>query len=237
MSKGPGGLGKTQGGGGGGNKPPVVETLLDAVSEIQQFHVIEASGQEIPKEFLTINDTLKFLKIGLKSGLRESLILVMLFPILEFWMVPFVLQKADLSLTLIVMALPFMGVLVNTGICAYIGRYYIGNITRKSINSLFMGRSTSLLIKAGLTYIFYFFIVAASTPKVVAQVAMWFGPNAEAVYNGFYTVKPAILPTATKTAIGLVCAAVIPYASVYGLDWLRRWKHKRTLAGQINAKR
>ena len=37
--------------------------LLSAISEIQQFYVIESKGQNIPAEFLTLERTIDFFKI------------------------------------------------------------------------------------------------------------------------------------------------------------------------------
>ncbi|MBU0944998.1 MAG: hypothetical protein KKE53_11170, partial [Proteobacteria bacterium] len=54
--------------------------LLNGISEIQQFYVIERKGQNIPAEFLTLDRTLDFFKIGLKSGFHEGVALILLFP-------------------------------------------------------------------------------------------------------------------------------------------------------------
>ncbi len=48
--------------------------LLSAISEIQQFYVIESKGQNIPAEFLTLERTIDFFKIGLKSGFNEGVV-------------------------------------------------------------------------------------------------------------------------------------------------------------------
>lgn len=48
-------------------------TLLGAMAQIQQFFVIEKSGQEIPDEFLTIQGKFNFFKVGCGSGFIEGL--------------------------------------------------------------------------------------------------------------------------------------------------------------------
>ena len=69
--------------------------LLSAISEIQQFYVIESKGQNIPAEFLTLERTIDFFKIGLKSGFNEGIALVLLFPVFHFYLFPFVFLHLD----------------------------------------------------------------------------------------------------------------------------------------------
>ena len=38
--------------------------LIDAVSEIQRYHIIERTGQDIPSDFLTVRGTLAFFRDG-----------------------------------------------------------------------------------------------------------------------------------------------------------------------------
>ncbi|HID70375.1 MAG TPA: hypothetical protein EYP35_07950, partial [Desulfobacterales bacterium] len=45
---------------GGGGRPLRPRGLISAISEIQQFYVIEGQGQEIPAEFLTLEGSLDF---------------------------------------------------------------------------------------------------------------------------------------------------------------------------------
>ena len=46
--------------------------LLNAISEVQQFYVIESKGQNIPSEFLTLERTIDFFRIGITSGFHEG---------------------------------------------------------------------------------------------------------------------------------------------------------------------
>jgi len=54
------------------------ETILDAVSKIQQFYVLESNGRDISKDFLTIKGSLNFFNIGVKTGLTEGLMFIFL---------------------------------------------------------------------------------------------------------------------------------------------------------------
>jgi hypothetical protein len=201
--------------------------LLNAISEIQQFYVIEGKGQNIPAEFLTLERTLDFFKIGVKSGFHEGMALVFLFPVFHFYLFPFVFQQLDLVSRILFGCVPYLVLIINTLMCSYISRYYVGNITRKSINSLLVGRVMSLLLKAFLLYVMYLVIFRVSTPVNIWKAAQWFGSRAEKIYYGFFEIKPYLLPVATESAILMVVAAIFPYGSVYLLDLWNRHRIKR----------
>ncbi len=201
--------------------------LLNAISEVQQFYVIESKGQDIPGEFLTLEQTLDFFKIGIKSGFHEGFALVLLFPVFHFYLFPFVFHKLDLVSHILFGSIPYLVLLINTAMCCYISRYYVGNITRKAINSLLMGRAMSLLLKAFLLYVVYLVLYRLSTPENIWELAIQFGSKAEKIYNRFFEIKPHLLPVATESSILMVVAAIFPYGSVYFLDVWRRYRIKR----------
>ena len=201
--------------------------LLNAISEVQQFYVIESKGQDIPGEFLTLEHTLDFFKIGVKSGFHEGFALIMLFPVFHFYLFPFVFHKLDFLGHILFGSIPYLVLIVNTGMCCYISRYYVGNITRKAINSLLMGRAMSLLLKAFLLYVLYLVLYQLSTPENIWKLALQFGSRAEELYSGFFEIKPHLMPVAMESSILMVAAAIFPYGSVYLLDQWRRYRIKR----------
>ena len=201
--------------------------LFNAISEVQQFFVIESKGQDIPGEFLTLEHTLDFFKIGIKSGFHEGFALVLLFPVFHFYLFPFVFQKLDFVSHILFGSIPYLVLMVNTAMCCYISRYYVGNITRKAINSLLMGRAMSLLLKAFLLYVLYLVLYQLSSTENICKLAMQFGSRAEEIYNGFFEIKPHLMPVATESSILMVVAAIFPYGSVYLLDLWRRYRIKR----------
>ena len=203
------------------------KNLLNAISEVQQFYVIESKGQNIPAEFLTLERTLDFFKIGLKSGFHEGFALVLLFPVFHFYLFPFVFKQLDLFSHFIFGSIPYLVLLVNTAMCCYISRYYVGNITRKAINSLLVGRAMSLLLKAFLLYVLYLVLYRISTPENIWKFAQQFGAKAQNIYTGFFEVKPHLLPVATETAVFMLVAAIFPYGSVYFLDIWNRYRVKK----------
>ena len=55
--------------------------MIDAISEIQQYHIIERTGQDIPSDFLTMRGTLTFFLVGARSGFWEGAFLALLLPL------------------------------------------------------------------------------------------------------------------------------------------------------------
>jgi len=111
-------------GGSSGNSRLQQETkdILDAISDIQQFYVIEEMGQEIPGEFLTLKGSLSYFKIGAKSGMIEGVMLALLLPVVDFYLLPFILKSPSLFLKIMFGFIPYMPVIINTFLCAYVGR-------------------------------------------------------------------------------------------------------------------
>lgn len=203
------------------------KNLLNAISEIQQFYVIESKGQNIPAEFLTLERTLDFFKIGMASGFQEGIALALLFPVFHFYLLPFVFQRLDLFSQMLFGCIPYLPLIINTVMCSYISRYYVGNITRKAINSLLMGRALSLMLKAFLIYVLYLILYRISSPENIWRLARQLGVNATKIYYGFFEIKPHLLPVATKSAALIGVAAILPYGSVYCLDLWHRYRFRR----------
>ena len=210
--------------GGGGNIRP--RGLISAISEIQQFYVIEGQGQEIPAEFLTLEGSLDFFRIGATSGFKEGLFLILLFPVFSFYLLPFVFNISDSFLTIVLKSVPYFPLIINTFLCIYISRYYVGNLTRKAVNSLFVGRATLLVAKAGIIYIAYYMLFKLSTPKNVWAVAQHFN-NPKKIYYDYLEILPNMMPVVIHCSIIIMVSAVIPYGSVYILDHWRRYKVKK----------
>lgn len=214
----------TTGGGGMVLRP---RNLISAISEIQQFFVIESQGQIIPSEFLTLEGSLDFFKVGAASGFNEGAFVFMLFPIFKFYLMPFVINSPDLFSKLLFGSIPYLPIIINTLLCSYISRYYVGNITRKAINSLFVGRSILLIIKSFVIYVVYYFLFKLSTPERIWDLSQHFGKNSISFYNNYVSLLPHIMPTAIHCSIFILMSAVLPYGTVYLLDVLRRSIVKR----------
>ncbi|MFP7756189.1 hypothetical protein ACLG6S_16355 [Thermodesulfobacteriota bacterium B35] len=200
--------------------------LISAISEIQQYYVIEGQGQEIPAEFLTLEGSLDFFRIGATSGFKEGLFLILLFPVFSFYLLPFVFETPDPFVTVVLEVTPYFPLIINTLLCIYISRYYVGNLTRRAINSLFIGRALLLVVKAGFMYVVYYMLFRLSTPEYVWAVAQHFN-NPKKIYYDYFEILPRMVPLATSCAVIIVLSAIVPYGAVYVLDRWRRYRVAR----------
>ncbi|WP_429886437.1 hypothetical protein [Geoalkalibacter halelectricus] len=206
--------------------------LLTAIGDIQQYYVLERE-QDIPGEFLTLEGSLEYWRIGAKSGFNEGLLLFLIYPFVEFYLLPFALKsEPDTSLTLLFNSLPYLMVLFNTILCLYLSKYYIGTLTRKAINYLLNGRAMSLFGKGCLIALLYYFISRLGTPQNVWALAdkVFSEQRAYAFYYGFFQIHHTIIPSGLRAFFFVSVACFAPYLVVYLRDVFRRRRIKRNLA-------
>ena len=205
-------------------------SIINVISDIQHYCMAEKLGKALPAEYLTLENSLGFFGVGAKSGLTEGLFLLLLLPAVEFYLVPFVLKSPSLFLKTMFGSFPFLPVIANTFLCAYISRYFVGVVTRKAINAFFTGRMLVLIFKSFMIYVFYTLLTGLSTPERVWQLAQYSSKNAEAIYYGYMTMLPNIMPIATRCSLLVMVAAILPYGVVFLMDMWRRSKIKRNHA-------
>ena len=205
-------------------------TIINVISDIQHYCMAEKLGKALPAEYLTLENSLGFFGVGAKSGLTEGLFLLLLLPAVDFYLVPFVLKSPSLFLKTMIGSFPFLPVIANTFLCAYISQYFVGVVTRKAINAFFTGRMLVLIFKSFMIYIFYTLLTGLSTPERVWQLAKYSTKNGEAIYYGYMTMLPNIMPIATRCSLLVMVAAILPYGIVFLIDMWRRSKIKRNHA-------
>lgn len=211
-----------------GGVAPQPKNLLDAISEIQQFYVIESTGKNIPKAFFTIVQTMEFMKIGASSGFKEGMMLALFLPVIELFFIPFILKNPDIYAKIFFCSISYLAIVFNSILCVYVSRYYIGVVTRKAINTVFVGRGLMLVLKAGLIYFVWAVISKMmARPTSVWAVAKHFGTHAETVYYDILTIQPQILPIVQRGCLVLGIAATIPYLAAFAMDRRKQAKIQR----------
>jgi len=206
------------------------KSIINVISEIQHYCMAEKSGKDLPTEYLTLENSLGFFNVGAKSGLTEGLFLLLLLPAVDFYLVPFVLKNPNLFMKIMFGSFPFLPIIANTFLCAYISRYFVGVVTRKAINSFFTGRMLVLIFKSFMIYIFYTLLTGLSSPERVWSLAQHANKNVEAIYYGYMTMLPNIMPIATRCSLLVMVAAILPYGIVFLIDTSRRNRIKRNHA-------
>jgi len=211
--------------------------LLDAISQIQQFYVIEATGQEIPDDFLTIRGKLNFFNVGFGAGFLEAL----LFALLTSIILPIVSDPPTrhamaryfplLDSNVFLWVLNLAPVIVSGGLCCYLSRCYIGKITRRAIDFLLLGRLFSLVIKGMILFFVLIFISKSINPQTAWHVAEWVSFRNYSVTTRIYEIimgmKPLLVERAFEIIAIFAIAIVMPFITIWGVAWFRKHKAAR----------
>ncbi|MFZ5572904.1 MAG: hypothetical protein ACOZF0_21095 [Thermodesulfobacteriota bacterium] len=213
-------------------------SLIDAVSQIQQFAVIERTGQDIPDDFLTIRGKLNFFNMGFGNGFLEGIIFALLtalsLPVisddgLKLWVERFFpLARSKLFLWILTCA----PIIITAGICCFLSKYRIGVLTKNAVDSLLTGRLISLGIKGVLIFFFLMVLSVHLTPATVWKAAYGLSLHkrevAEVVYRIIWHIKPHLAPTAYRTLLVFCLAALTPFFSIWLVSFYR-WIRRRQL--------
>ena len=190
--------------------------LIDAISEIQQYHIIERTGQDIPSDFLTIRGMLTFFMVGFRSGFWEGVFLGLLLPLAwAVWeeVIPAFGGTADFFGKSLVFLFDFgISLMMTVILGGMFARYYGGNLTRKAVNSLVWGRTLSLIAKGVLIFFVFNLLVFLLSPGNVfffCETVRGFIGDPTLLYSGIMAMKEplrksAVAQLALSPALGLI---------------------------------
>ncbi len=222
----------------GGYKPP--KGLLQAISEIQQFKVIETGNNVIDKDFFSIQQRLDYMNVGLRSGMKEAFFMLIVFPIFG-WIVPsfisfFYKTKLGIDTQMFLLLFAVMPVIAYLGLCMVLANLYKGQITKMAINALLMGRSTVLAILGFFIFVIYFMLYSVSLTKPVSNGIINFfysigkilphTPKLKVYYDLFYYLhlRNDFLDIAVSNLVILLSSALIPVFTLYFKVYYKKYK-------------
>ena len=132
--------------------------IVNAVSKIQNYYLIESKGAEMAKEFFDLVHIRAFSQVGLTSALHDSVLWAIGYVLLggiAYFIQDNYLTTVDtqvLRWTVHVSPLVWFTKLasfgylsVSTGCCIYMSQYYIGVVCKRAFNTLFWSRAMFLL--------------------------------------------------------------------------------------------
>lgn len=208
--------------------------ILDAISQIQQFYVIEASGQEIPDDFLTLRGQLNFFNVGFGAGFLEALVFALIMSIILILSSDDVTRQAIagyfpmINSIIFLWTLNLLPVIISGGLCSYLSRNYIGKITKKAIDAFLMGRVFSLILK-GLVLCFFMLWVSGcidpeSAWKFSQLVSLKNHDFALRLYYILLAVKPLLIKRAYELLAIFGLAVIMPFLIIWGVAFIRKMK-------------
>ncbi len=197
-------------------KSPRLYTVVDAISEIQRYHIIENTGQEIPSDFLTVKGVLMFSLAGFQTGLLEAGILALLLPICwgvwEGAVGAFGKTETDLVGKFLVFFFSFGVSLLFTCVFAGISaKYCSGDLSRKAVDSLIAGRMFSLVCSGIVFFVSATVIESALSPKTVFSFCRTAGGILWDTESLYYFIMGMKEPLIKSSVTHLVCAVVFGF--------------------------
>lgn len=214
--------------------------ILNAISEIQRFHVIE-SKTELPKDYFALEQTWDFFKIGFKSGLLEGTLFAILVAALQaFYPSAKMYFKNEQITSIEIIILNFLSystIALTTLLMLFLSRYYKGVFTKRAIFSLLNGRSFSFFLKAALFFYGFKFIYNYSLSNSENTITILrfinkifislFTKISDKQFIDYYYqfIVEKILLMSTELTMIMLVTAIIPYVTIFYKSFQQRLKH------------
>ena len=215
----------------------ILGNLIDAISQIQQFAVIERSGQDIPDDFLTLRGKLNFFNMGFGNGFVEGVVFAFLttltLPIMSDDQLKYGVEHYFplVRSKLFLWSLTCAPILIAGGLCCYLSKYRIGILSKNAVDSLLIGRLFSLAIKGILIFVTLIFISNHLTPesawKAAYAISLHKERIAEIIYRIIWNVQPHLIPTAYRTLLIFFIATMTPFFSIWLVSFFRKIRNRK----------
>jgi hypothetical protein len=133
--------------------------LVDALSEIQQYYVVERSGSPIPEDFFTLGGKLAFFEVGFRaaflSGIVSALLMPFAFGVIERYIPIFGSYNPSLFDRIFAIVLSISFSIAHSVFISLTGKYYIGSISKSAIKNLLGGFISGALLKLVIAFILF----------------------------------------------------------------------------------
>jgi hypothetical protein len=228
------------------NKSARPKSLIQAISEIEQFSVAEMHS-ELPEGAMPTLTGVSFFEVGVKSSLISGIVTALTTPLMIAAGEELIPVFGDRELTLfdkifsvlITVSLPVSFALF---ICVILTRSYAGNITRKAINSLVGGLSSgkigmTILVVLLFHYVAFITLSSANVIRAINWVSgIFFVPMLHidfgSIYRRIMDIKSVLIPSAYFIAfVNLLFVGIVSLAVVIGRrktklrkEFLREWE-------------
>jgi hypothetical protein len=204
--------------------PGTPKGLLDAISEIQQYYVVERSGSTISDDFLTFKGKLSFFEVGFKVSAVSTLISILLTPVaigvVQRYIPIFGSYQPSLfdKVFAMVLALSF-----SSGyglIMTVLGKYYIGSISKAAIRNLLGGLIVGSVFKVAVAFIlFHFIYFVVLEPVRLSGLLLKLRPALKpeivnSIYLWLIDFKPVFLTSAYFIAFSAFIMVAIPLGTI-----------------------
>ncbi len=210
--------------------PP--RNLIVAHSLIQQWYVAENHGQPFSKDFFTLEHTMQFAFVSIKSALFDSLIWLFIYVLggAFVYFVQYVYFSEQYTQILFwtfegsplywfTKVSSFMGLIFSSLLCVMMARYYTGTVAKKAVNTIFTVRALFLICFSIVAFfvlgLFYKYIGNPNTINQIVELFVTFKVSSDKIYYFvFYYLRRMLF----ESGIVLLCAStlsvLIPFLSI-----------------------
>lgn len=209
---------------GGQAPPPKPKGLLDAISEIQQYYVVERSGSAIPEDFFTITGRLAFYEVGFKGGLISGLVSTLLSPFAIGVMEKYIPIFGDTNPTLFDAIFAFfLSISFTLGYAIFygsLGKYYVGAVSKAAIKNLLSGLASGAILKMFIAFVgFHFLYFKVLEPSRLEKLLQYFQNVLEynvlnAIYVWLVEFRPVFLTASYLVVFTTMLMVGIPLIAI-----------------------
>ena len=217
--------------------------IVDAVSKIQNYYLIESRGAEMAKEFFDLIHIRAYSRVGFKSALHDSVLWAIGY-ILIGGVVYFIqenyLTTVDtqvLRWTVHVSPLVWFTKLasfgylaVSTGCCIYMSQYYIGVVCKRAFNTLFGSRAMFLLTFSICTFavLGLLYKQVFSEPNLIEFCGAVYKISPDFAARLYHFLmnyfRPSLFESGIMSIVASVISIALPLVTVVFFKYVRRRK-------------
>jgi len=201
------------------------KSFIDVVSIIEGYFLAEKDGNSLPSNLLTLKGKIIISEVGFKGAAISGIISILLTPfcvgVLQKYIPIFGSYEFTLFDEAFAMALTISFALGYGLIIATIGKYYIGNLSKRAINWLMMGLSAACALKIVIAFVLYNMLyVLVLDPHRTARFLLKFHPHvAYSTLDRIYTIlmefKPILLTSANFVILTTLLMICVPWIFIY----------------------
>lgn len=209
-----------------GSTPPKGKPkgLVDALSEIQQYYVVERSGSSIPEDFFTIGGRLSFFEVGFRGaflcGIISALLTPFAFGVIEKHIPIFGSYSPSTFDRFFALVLSISFAIAHAVFISFSGKYYIGSISKSAISSLLWGFILGALLKMVIAFILfhtiYFYLLS---PDFLSKNLLKFShfikyETLNKIYKFLIEFRPVFLTSSYFIVFTTILMIAIPIVSI-----------------------
>lgn len=193
--------------------------IIDAISQIQQYYTLEKGGTPISSDFLTLEGSLDLFSVGLRAAIKNGLFSAITSPFMigafrKYF--PVFGGEAGLYDKIWTIIVNYSLTICYAIMLSHVTRYYIGDITRSAIRSLFSGIIAGAIITTMFVFIlyhtlYYFVLTPQNVTSFLLKFKGWISYEAlEGIYTFIFYFSKTLILSSWALVINMIIMLSVP---------------------------